>query len=455
MPKKLPPVPAKGSINFRKTLSAPRLLKKIRGVFKRVPEHRKEPIVYPLADVLMSGLAMFGLKSESMLAFDQGRVDPHLSHNLQHLYGVEQVPCDTQMRTVLDPVDPKALRPATVGLIQELQKQGVLESYRFLGGYLVSADGTGMFSSGKLSCPHCCEKHHRNGEVTHYHQLLASVIVHPDKPTVFPLFHEPITRQDGTTKNDCEHNASKRLIPALKKGFPRLKMILLQDALSCNGPHINLLKEQGFSFIFTAKPAVNSLLLKQVLKGQNDGSGKTVEFEKKDEKTGIIKGYRYANDVSLNSTHKDLLVNFIDYWEIHPNGKEYMYACVTDLSITANNVDQIVRAGRSRWKVENETFNTLKNQGYCLEHNYGHGKHYLATTLALLMMLAFTLDQIQELCCSVFKAARHRFTSRKMLWRKMRSLFDSHLIKDWFALYAALIWGFEGTILETQVDDTS
>lgn len=455
MPKKLPPVPVKGSINFRKTLSAPRLLTKIREVFKRVPDHRTGKIDFPLEDVLMSGLAMFGLKSESMLAFDQGRADPHLSHNIHQLYGVENVPCDTQMRTVLDPVDPETLRPATVGIIQELQKQGILESYRFLGGYLVSADGTGMFSSGKISCPHCCEKHHRNGETTYHHQLLASVIVHPDKPTVLPLFHEPITRQDGETKNDCEHSASKRLIPALKKGFPRLKMIMLQDALACNGPHINLLKEHDFSFIITAKPAINSILLKSVLKGQRDGSGTTHEFEVTDKKTGIIKGYRYANGVPLNSTHKDLLVNFIDYWEIHPNGKKYMYACVTDLSITADNVDQIVRAGRSRWKVENETFNTLKNQGYCLEHNYGHGKQYLATTLALLMMLAFTVDQVQELCCSVFKAARHRYHSRTMLWRKMRSLFDSHFIKDWFALYAALIWGFEGTVLETSFDDTS
>jgi hypothetical protein len=455
MSKKLPPVPAKGSINFRKTLSAPYLLKKIRGIFKHVPEHRKGKIAYPLADVLMSGLAMFGLKSESMLAFDQGRADPHLTHNLQHLYDVEKVPCDTQMRTVLDQVDPKALRPATVEIIHELQKQGVLESYRFLGGYLVSADGTGMFSSSKISCSHCCEKQHKNGETTYHHQLLASVIVHPDQSTVLPLFHEPITKQDGKTKNDCEHNASKRLVPALKKGFPRLNKIMLQDALACNGPHINLLKENDFSFIITAKPTVTSLLLKSVLKGQSDGSGKTVEFEVKDETTGIIKGYRYANSVPLNSTHKKLLVNFIDYWEVHPNGKEYMYACVTDLPIAADNVEKIVRAGRSCWKVENETFNTLKNQGYCLEHNYGHGKKHLATTLALLMMLAFTVDQVQELCCSVFKAARHRFTSRKMLWRKMRGLFDSHFIKDWYALYAALIWGFEGTVLETQYDDTS
>ena len=60
-----------------------------------------------------------------------------------------------------------------------------------------------------------------------------------------------------------------------------------------------------------------------------------------------------------------------------------------------------MRGGRARWKIENETFNTLKNLGYNFEHNYGHGKKYLSTVFGLLMMLAFLLDQIQELCCTL------------------------------------------------------
>ena len=51
---------------------------------------------------------------------------------------------------------------------------------------------------------------------------------------------------------------------------------------------------------------------------------------------------------------------------------------------------------RTRWRVENEAFNTLKNQGYEFERNYGHGKQFLSSTLAGLMMLAFLVDQIQE-----------------------------------------------------------
>jgi len=431
------PLPKPGSLAFRKTLSQPSLLGRIREVFNQLPEHRGKGIAYLLPDALMSAVAMFSLKDPTLLAFDERRDDPIRQHNLHRLYGIPQAPCDTQMRSILDQVDPHALRPAFRAIHQELQKQGVLESYRYLDKYLVSLDGTGLYSSGSISCPDCCSKQHRNGETTYYHQLLAAVIVHPDQSTVLPLFPEAITRKDGTKKNDCEHNASQRLIPDLRQAFPRMAMIALQDALACNGPHIRTLQANRFSFIITAKPQTNSLLLKTVLAGLTDGS--TTEIEHTDDQ-GILRGYRFRNSVPLNSEHKDLKVNFIDYWEERPNGKVFLYACVTDLTLTADNVAEVVRAGRSRWKVENETFNTLKNQGYHLEHNYGHGKKHLSTVFATLMMLTFLIDQVQETCCRYFQEARNSYRTRMMLWEQIRAHFKISLIDSWEALYAAIIW---------------
>lgn len=439
MPKKLPPLPQPGSLKLRKTLSMPGLLGRVRGCFAAIPDPRGKEPSYPLVDVLMSGLAMFSLKDGSLLQFDQQRHDDARRHNLDKLFGVPQAPSDSQMRTVLDGVKPQHLRPAFRDLHQEVQRQGILESYRFLGKYLVSADGTGIFSSGDVCCPDCCIKTHKDGRVEYYHQMLGAVPVHPDKPTVLPFFPEAITRQDGSKKNDCEHNASKRLIPRLREDFPRLEMILLQDALSCNGPHIRLLQSQGYSFIITAKAASNSLLLKTVMAGLQDG--RTQELAGKTAK-GLPCGYRYANDIPLNHDNQDVRVNYIDYWEERPDGTTFIYDCVTDIPLTADNVADVVRAGRSRWKVENETFNTLKNLGYNLEHNYGHGKQHLSTVFATLMMLAFLIDQIQEACCQYFQAARARFYSRTAFWEKMRGMFREHFIEDWGAFYAAIIWGY-------------
>jgi hypothetical protein len=440
MPNKLAPPPVFGSLKLRKSLSAPALLQSVRTCFKQVPEYRKQASAFCLPDALMSGLAVFALKDASLLAFDQQREEKTRRHNLLTLYGIKKAPCDTQIRTILDGVNPHDLRPSFLAVHQELQKQGILDDYRFMGKYLVSLDGTGEFGSNAVHCPDCCTKQHKDGTVSYYHQMLAAVMVHPDKKNVLPFYPEAITRQDGVSKNDCEHNASKRLIPALRKDFPRLEMIILQDALSCNGPHIKLLKEQGYSFIITAKPKANSLLLKTVLDGLQNGA--TQELEVTDEQGGIC-GFRFANDVPLNHENQDLKVNYIDYWEKRPDGKTYQYACVADITLTAENVADVVRAGRSRWKIENETFNTLKNQGYNLEHNYGHGKKHLSSVFACLMMLAFFLDQVQENCCRYFQAARGRFHSRTALWSKMRSLFDCFLISDWESFYAALIWGRE------------
>lgn len=440
MPKKLPPMPEVGSLKMRKQLSVPGLLKSVREAFMQVEDPRKQGVSYPLTDVLMSGLAMFGLKDESLLAFDKLRHDECRQHNLRTLYGIKNAPSDSAMREVLDEVDSQALRPAFKDLLQLMQQQGELQNFRFLGKYLVSLDGTGVFSSGTVSCPECCSKQHKNGDVTYYHQMLAAAIVHPERKTVLPLYPEAITRQDGETKNDCEHNASKRLIPALCQDFPRLEMIVLQDALACNGPHLRMLKEHGLSFIITSKPAAGSMLLKAVLAGLDTGKTREVEWKNGKE---LACGARFANSVPLNGEHRDLHVNFIDYWEEKKDGTMYHYACVTDIELTADNVADVVRAGRSRWKIENETFNTLKNQGYNLEHNYGHGKRHLASVFGSLTMLAFLVDQIQETCCRYFQAARDRYGSRRMLWEFMRSYFRTFKIESWEILFGSIIWGHD------------
>jgi hypothetical protein len=106
------------------------------------------------------------------------------------------------------------------------------------------------------------------------------------------------------------------------------------------------------------------------------------------------------------------------------------------------NVDKIMRGGRARWKIENETFNTLKNQGYHFEHNFGHGKQNLSVVFAYLMMMAFLVDQLQELCCRLFAAAKERFVNRKSFWEKLRSLFISVPLKSWEQLYNACAYGY-------------
>jgi RNase P protein component len=379
---------------------------------------------------------MFSLKYPSLLQFDQGtRQDDPVRHNLRTLYGVSEAPCDTQMRSILDPVEPRRLRPAFRALHSALQRGNALKDYAYLeDAYLLSIDGTGVFSSSRVSCPHCCEKNTKHGP-EYYHQLLAAVIVHPARRTVLPVDFEPITRADGAKKNDCERNAAKRLLASVAAQYPKRRFIVVEDALAANGPHLQALQQHQMDFIIVAKPGGNSTLFETVQ--QRLQQGLCTEWEEVDESTGDTRGYRFSEHVPLNQTHPDLAVNFLEYWEVDAKGQERVWSWITNLAVSRDNAEALMRAGRARWKIENETFNTLKNQGYHFEHNFGHGKQYLCSTLAGLMLLAFLIDQIQEHACRVFQRARERYQSRRYLWEKFRALFLMAYAPNWEALMSA------------------
>lgn len=445
-------------------LSAKGLINKARDVFNKVKEPPKggqgKQKDISITDCLSSALAIFKLKFPSLLQFEYALSDEHIKQNIKNLFEVKNVPCDTYMRERLDEVDPRDIRPAFTKVFSTLQRGKELEKFVFLGGkYLLLNDGTGFFSSKKVHCENCCEKHHKkDGSVSYYHQMLAGVIAHPDLKEVIPICPEPIMKEDGAKKNDCERNASERLLRDFRREHPHLSVIVAEDALSSNGPHLKLLKELNMSFITVVKPDGNKFLFdwvkgfdwSQDLSKRIKSQG---EFSFVDDQ-GRAHKFRFANEVPLNDTHKDLNVNFLEYWEISKEGKTlYHNTWITDIKITELNAYEIARGGRARWHIENETFNTLKNQGYHFEHNFGHGYKNLSTVFAMLMMLAFLIDQTEQLSCGLFQGALEKLDSKKSrLWRKIRGFFEFHVITSWEALYRAII---EGAGSYATVIDTS
>ena len=197
----------------RKNLSADALFALIHKAFQKIPDHRPPFAEIPLTDALMSAFAMFSLKDPSLLAFDQRRND----ENIKAIYHINTIPCDTHLRTILDPVDPETLRPAFKDVFRQLQRGKTLEPFMFYEGCcLISLDGTGYFSSSEIDCESCLEKTSKSGKVTYSHQMLGAAIVHPDIREVIPLMPEPIIKQDGQQKNDCERNAAKRFLEKLR-----------------------------------------------------------------------------------------------------------------------------------------------------------------------------------------------------------------------------------------------
>ena len=446
-------IPSK--IKLRKHLNADALLKTVHIDFKKIPEYRPGKIDIPMYDALMSAFAMFSLKDSSLLAFDERRKDDACLMNLQSVYGIGTVPCDTTMREIIDPVNPKLFSKAFKTVFSKLQRGGALSPMKYIQGhYLLSVDGTGFFSSPKLNSEACLEKKDKEtGKVTsYYQQLLAAAIVHPDFKEVIPLMPEMIVKQDGATKNDCERNACKRFFVQLRKDHPHLPLCVIEDALSSNVPHIKSLEKHNLRYILGVKPGDHTFLFDYV--NSDSQKEQVIEFECPDEKnTQITHRYRFINNVPLNKSNQDVRVNFIEYWEISKKKTKH-FSWITDFEITQENAYEIMRGGRVRWKIENETFNTLKNQGYHFGHNFGLGKKNLSGVFATLMMLAFLVDQTQQLTCNLFRSVWRKLGTKRALWERMRALFYNHQVDSMTQLYSALLYGFEVRPLSI-LDDTT
>jgi hypothetical protein len=424
------------SATVRKHLNADALFSTVRDSFAHVSDTREGTPTIPMEDALMAGFAMFSLKDSSLLAFERRRAEQLT--NLMSIYKLSAIPCDTQMRTILDPVPPDELRPAHNAVLSALQRGKAFEKMEYLDeGYLIPMDGTGYFSSEKLFSDACMVKESSTGKITYYLQMLGAAFVHPERKEVIPLIPEIISWQDGADKNDCEINASKRFITKFRKEHPHLMAVVTHDAISPNGPYIQFLKKMDCRFILNVKENDHAHLFTQYSKAIKRGEAKEHYFDDP-EKPGTYHSFRWANGLAINASHKDVRVNLLEYWEITDKGMKH-FSWVTDIPLTEKNVYRIMRGGRARWKIENETFNTLKNQGYNFEHNYGLGKQYLSMVFVKLMMLAFLVDQAQQLCCALFQAVLKKLRCKKALWEDMRSFFRCFKLESMEMLYRAIL----------------
>jgi len=187
-----------------------------------------------------------------------------------------------------------------------------------------------------------------------------------------------------------------------------------------------------------AKPQSHKLLFEWVdeLIGLADGAS----LEYGDEK-GRRHRYQWVNNVPLNGSRNADLVNFFQYQLVAKTGKvTYKNSWVTDIAVDANNVATLVKGARARWKIENETFNTLKNQGYHLEHNFGHGRQNLSMIFFMLNVLAFYVHQILELTDRLYQTVRYqKFTSRKEFWNQLRCTFRILVFRDFEHMLAYIL----------------
>jgi len=394
------------------------LLGQVQAVFATIADHRRNNASIGMVDVLSSGFAMFSLKSSSLLSFEKRSQAE--KGNLRRLYNIGKLCSDTQMREVLDRVDAATLQTGFARLYDLLKECRIIREYSYWQGKpIVSVDGVEHFSSQTVHCKQCLQKQHKDKQITYSHQMLSAVLVHPNKREVFPMRCEPIINTDGRTKNDCERNAAKRLLTGMTQSYANESFVWVADALYANGPYIKALLADGHSYIIGIKPEGNKGLFGQFAARQQ--RGKVGSFSYSDQSGQHH--FQWVNNLPLNRSHAELRINMLHYEQRDRKGKKTTFSWITDIELRQRNVAKVMRAARARWKIENETFNTLKNQGYHFNHNYGHGQDQLCTVLAYLMMLAFAVDQIRQYADEYFRTLWQGLGTKAKLWQAIRAAF--------------------------------
>lgn len=462
---------------MKKTLnsisSSGQIISFLKQYFNSIPDPREaKNISVPIGDAVMSAYAMFSLKFPSLLKFEKDIKDEAKKNNLKNMFEINEIVSDTQMRAIIDEIPTSLFRNIYKDLFSKLQRDKKLVPYEFIKinnipYYQLLLDGTEFFSSHDICCENCNVKVHKKidkktGEITesktYSHSMLNAVIAHPDIKTVIPLMGEPIVKQKGETKYDCELKALKRFLKKFREDHPKLKVVLVADALYATGSLIELLKQYEIKFIINVKPKKHKVLFSivDIKDGLNEVShhnehrviGKKILKDQK-------KNYKYINKVPVdNESSTKFKVNFLEYWENTTwiNSKKENcsdpkhFSWVTDITLDKNNIEKITLGGRNRWMIENEVFNTLKNSGYHYDRNFGHGYKNLSNNFATLMMLAFTIDQILETNSKKFKILLKKFRLKGNFWEKIRSYFTDYLIESWECLLDFLIQLAQGPI---------
>lgn len=400
--------------------------------------------IYTIADAALAAFSVFFTQNPSFLAFQKSMQQNKGKNNAQSLFRVQTIPSDNQIRNLLDPVPPTHLFPIFSYIFYGLNDMGHLGSYRsYNGNLLLALDGVQYFSSTSIHCENCNKKEHRNGTTTYSHSVITPVIVAPGNNNVIPLQPEFITPQDGHKKQDCENAAAKRWIRLYSQGYSPFGFTILGDDLYCKQPLCELMLDQNFDFILVCKPDSHKTLY-QWIEGLDSNDLNTLIVKRWTGKRQEIDTYRFVNNVPLKDGADALHVNWCELTTTLATDQIiYKNAFATNFEIHKENVEQLVINGRARWKVENENNNVLKNRGYHLEHNFGHGKKHLSSILATFNLLAFLFHTLLDNVDKKYKLVRDNLPARKTFFDDIRALTRYLYFDNWEALLDFMIRGLE------------
>jgi hypothetical protein len=420
----------------------------------QLPDYRKAGpnTRYAIQDAALGAFGIFFTQSSSFLEYQRRLQHTHGNNNVQTLLGVAQIPCDNQVRTLLDPIAPSRLDPVFLEVFERLEQHHMLAHFRSLANQLlVALDGTHYFSSQAIHCRNCLTRQLSNGHTLYYHAAMTPVIICPGQSQVIALPPEYIMPQDGQTKQDCERAAGKRWLAKHAARIAPHGVTFLGDDLYSNQPFCTLVLHHGGNFILTCKSDSHPKFYERLAFWQAAGGVAEHEGRRWNGRYTEATLVRYINDVLLRGGDAALSVNWFEITVVNTKTGEQLYhnSFITNHRLSADNIAAVAHAGRGRWKIENENNNVLKTKGYHLEHNFGHGQQYLAAVMLSLNLLAFLFHTVLEWSDHNYALLRQVLARRQTFFHDIQALMRYMVFTRWDHLLTFMMQGLE---LESRFD---
>lgn len=431
-------------------ISFDEMIVSLRSAMAQFPDTRTgKNLHYELLDAASGAFSMFFTGCSSMLSHQRLLQEKHGISNAKTLFGMTDIPSDTHIRDLLDPVSEAYLRPVFTHCFTALKKSGYLGQYHVALGkkkndLLVALDGVQYFSSSDIHCDKCSTKK-IEGETVYSHSMVTPTVVAPGVNKVISLMPSFVIPQDGEKKQDCELKASKRWLSTFDKRY--LPITILGDDLYAHEPFCKALIRKGYNFLLVCKPESHKTLYEWV-----KGVTTTITVDRFDGKKHLVYTYQYVEGVPIKDGNGALNVNFLEVMvtDRKTGKKVYHNAWITNHPMqmptqqeTKERLATLVDSGRARWKIENENNNTLKTQGYHLEHNFGHGKKHLATLFATMNILAFLFHTMLEFMDEKYQWLRKAFGARIRFFEAIRILLIYHPYKSFSSFMNFMIEGLK------------
>jgi len=362
---------------------------------KKVKDHRHQSYIKYDPEIILFMIILknaFNLKTmrnmTDTLNSDQVIENLKKAMNIKEL---EEIPHYDTINDFLMLLPPTELEKIRTYMIKELIKKRSLENHRINGKYWgIIFDGTGLFKFDKKHCDHCLKREYVNEEtgeiktIYMHHVLEAKLIIGNIVLSIGTEFIE--NESEDVEKQDCELKAFYRLAEKLKKTYPRLPICVLGDSIYAAEPVFKLCEQNNWKYLFRFKEGKIKSIANEYMKI------KTIEGKSKDD--NLI----WVNEICYNNRKINVFEGTIEDKE----EQKRRYLFITSIRVTERNVGTLFTAGRSRWRIENEGFNTQKNLRYHIEHASSHDynamkNHYLLTQIADILL------QLYENGLKIFK----------------------------------------------------